>query len=61
VHPAELTPERGRQAVRAVLDEPSYRRNAERLRDEIAVLPGVDAVIALLERLEEGKRPILAG
>jgi UDP:flavonoid glycosyltransferase YjiC (YdhE family) len=61
VHPAELTPERGRQAVRAVLDEPSYRRNAERFRDEIAVLPGVDAVIALLERLEEGKRPILAG
>ncbi len=61
VQPAELTPEWARQAVRSVRAEPSYRRNAERLRDEIAALPGVDYAVALLERLGVEKRPILAG
>lgn len=60
VLPADLTPERAREAVRAVLDEPSYRRNAERVRDEIASLPGPEYGVGLLERLADERRPLLA-
>jgi len=56
---AELTPESAREAVLGVLREPSYRRNAERLRDEIAALPGPEYAVALLERLAVEKRPLL--
>jgi UDP:flavonoid glycosyltransferase YjiC (YdhE family) len=38
-----------REAVRRVLEEPSYRENARRLRDMAAALPPVDAAIRLIE------------
>ena len=40
-----------REAVREVLATPTYRANAERLRDEIAALPGPEHAVVLLERL----------
>jgi UDP:flavonoid glycosyltransferase YjiC (YdhE family) len=45
------TPDDVRAAVEAVLTEPSYREAAERLRDEIAGLPGPDHAVALLTTL----------
>jgi len=54
-----LTPERARDAVSGVLNEPSYRRNAERLRDEMAALPGPEYAVQLLEQLAVEKRPML--
>jgi len=53
-----LTPESAREAMLGVLREPSYRRNAERLRDEMAALPGPEYVVELLERLAVEKRPL---
>jgi UDP:flavonoid glycosyltransferase YjiC (YdhE family) len=41
-----------REAVAAVLSEPSYRLAAERLRDELAALPGPEHAATLLDRLE---------
>jgi UDP:flavonoid glycosyltransferase YjiC (YdhE family) len=46
------------EAVSAVLNDPTYRRAAERLRDEMAALPGPEYAIMLLERLAEEKRPL---
>ncbi len=57
--PEERTPEMIRSAVRAVLAEPTYRRNAERVRDEMAALPGTDYAVELLEQLAAEKRPLL--
>ena len=57
---AALTPEAVRAAVRAVLADPTYRRNTERLRDEMAALPGPEHAVALLERLARDKQPILS-
>lgn len=48
---ADLSPERVRQALRALLAEPRYRAQAARLRDEIAGLPGVAEAVPLLEQL----------
>jgi UDP-N-acetylglucosamine:LPS N-acetylglucosamine transferase len=47
------TPEDVREAVSAVLDDPSYRAAAERVRDEIRALPGPEHAVRLLERLVE--------
>ena len=44
--------------MRAVLADPTFRRNAERLRDEIAALPGMGHAIDLLERLAREWRPL---
>jgi UDP:flavonoid glycosyltransferase YjiC (YdhE family) len=52
------TPEAVGAAVAAVLAEPAYRRAAERLRDEIAALPGPAHAVTLLERLAAEKRPL---
>jgi len=60
VGPEERTPEAIRAAVRAVLADPTYRRNAEGLRDAMAALPGMDHAIQLLERLAVEKRPMIA-
>jgi UDP:flavonoid glycosyltransferase YjiC (YdhE family) len=60
VEPVGLTPDAVRDAVRAVLGDPAYRRNAERLRAEIAWLPGPSRAVALLERLAAERRPLLA-
>ena len=45
-------------AVRTVLADPSYRRNAEQIRDEIARLPGPEHAAALLEQLAAAKQPL---
>ncbi len=60
VEPEERTPDAIRAGVRAVLADPSYRTNAERVRDEIAALPGPEHAVELLERLVSEKQPILA-
>jgi len=54
------TPEDVREAVSAVLSDPSYRAAAERLRNEFAALPGPEHAVALLERLNSERRPVLA-
>ena len=41
--------------VMSVLDDPTYRRNAELIQDEINALPGVAATIPLLEALRRGQ------
>lgn len=58
--PIAATPESVRNAVSTVLSDPSYRLAAERLRDEIAALPGPEHTVALLERLAVEKLPILS-
>jgi UDP:flavonoid glycosyltransferase YjiC (YdhE family) len=57
----EATPETVRTAVAGLLQEATYRRNAERLRDEIAALPPIADSVRLLERLGAEKRPLYAG
>ena len=54
----EITPEQVRQAVRQVLGDRAYRENAQRVRDEVARLPGADEAVALLERLAVEKVPL---
>jgi UDP:flavonoid glycosyltransferase YjiC (YdhE family) len=54
------TPGIAREAVSAVLAEPSYRRAAELMRDEIAALPEPAYAVKLLEQLAEDKRPLLS-
>jgi UDP:flavonoid glycosyltransferase YjiC (YdhE family) len=46
-----VTPADVRAAVAAVLGEPRYRAAAERVRDEIAALPGPEEAVARLESL----------
>lgn len=53
-----IVPEMAREAVETVLADPTYRVNAERLRDEIAALPGPEEVVRLLERLAAEQQPI---
>ncbi len=60
VEPEECTPEAIRAATRAVLRDPSYRANAERVRDEISAMPGLELAVELLERLARDKTPIIA-
>lgn len=50
------TPDDVREAVSTVLDDPSYRAAAERIRDEIRALPGPEHAVGLLERLVEAER-----
>lgn len=45
------TPETIRAAVRAVLSEPSYARNAAQVRNELATLPGLDEATRCIEQL----------
>jgi len=59
IGPEERTAEAIGAAARAVLAEPSYRRNAEGMRDELAALPGPEYAVELLERLAAEKRPLL--
>jgi UDP:flavonoid glycosyltransferase YjiC (YdhE family) len=49
--PIQVTPDSVREAAATVLADPRYRRNAERLRDEIAAMPPPSHAVALLERL----------
>ena len=41
-----------REAAATVMADPTYRRNAELIRDEIAALPGPERALALLEQLQ---------
>ena len=59
IAPDRRTPEAIREAVRAILHDPGYRRNAARLRDEGRALPGPDYAVALLERLALERRPLV--
>ncbi|MFN8374101.1 MAG: glycosyltransferase [Anaerolineae bacterium] len=54
----DATPEMIREAVGDVLENPRYRQAAQRLRDEIRVLPPPAYAVALLERLVREKRPL---
>lgn len=56
----ERTPEAIRGAVRAVLQDPSYRQTAGRFRNEMAGLPGAEQVVGWLERLAVERRPLVA-
>ena len=60
VSPDDRTPEAFRRAVREVLANPSYRRNAERLREEMERLPGPEQVVGWLERLAGERQPLVA-
>jgi len=53
-----VTPEAVRTSAAEILDDPAYRRNAERLRDEIAALPEPAHAVRLIERLARDKRPV---
>lgn len=53
-----ITAEAARDASAAMLANPDYRRNADRMRDEIAGLPGPTYAMELLERLATEKRPL---
>jgi UDP:flavonoid glycosyltransferase YjiC (YdhE family) len=57
---ATLAPEHIREVILDVLQTPSYRRGAERVRDEIERLPGVELAVELLERLARDRAPIIA-
>ena len=59
IAPSDRTPEAFRDAVRAMLQDPSYRRNAEGLREEMQALPGLEQAVALLKRLATEKRPLI--
>jgi UDP:flavonoid glycosyltransferase YjiC (YdhE family) len=45
------TPDDVREALAAVLEQPGYRAAAERMRDELDGLPGVERAVGLLSRL----------
>ena len=51
LNPTRATPEDVQLAVTAVLDDSSYRQNAQRLQAENASLPGPEHGVRLLERL----------
>ena len=55
---AEVSAASIREAALTILADASYRRAAERTRDEMAALPGTDHVVTLLERLARDKAPI---
>jgi UDP:flavonoid glycosyltransferase YjiC (YdhE family) len=53
------TPAEVGAAVEAVLGDPAYRAAAQRVRDEIAALPGPDAAVEALERIGRTNEPHL--
>ena len=48
---SRATPDSVADAVTTALDDPAYSLAAERIRDEIAALPGAGATVPLLEGL----------
>ncbi len=54
------TPESIRNATLTLLRDPSYRRNAEQIRDQITELPGPEHAAELLLRLATQRQPIHA-
>jgi MGT family glycosyltransferase len=60
IAPADLSAEVAREVARDVLRNGTYRRAAERMRGEIAALPGPERAVELLDQLARDKAPILA-
>jgi MGT family glycosyltransferase len=58
--PADVSPDAVRREARRLLDDPVYRLNARRLRDEIAAMPPLDHGLDLLERLAGERQPLEA-
>jgi MGT family glycosyltransferase len=56
----DRTPSAIRDAVRSVLADPTYRDNAQRVRDAMAALPGPAHGVMLLEKLVADATPILS-
>jgi UDP:flavonoid glycosyltransferase YjiC (YdhE family) len=56
---ADVTPQRLRDEIRAVLDEPSYRRVAQQIATEIAEMPTPNDAADLVARLVEHGQPLL--
>jgi UDP:flavonoid glycosyltransferase YjiC (YdhE family) len=56
--PVQVTPESVRETVSIVMSDPSYRRAAERMRDDLAALPPPEHAAMLVERLAGEKQPI---
>lgn len=60
IQPDQRTSDAIREATRDVLQNPNYRQNASRVRDEMEALPGWDHAVELLERLATEKASILS-
>ncbi len=56
---ATLSAERAAEAVREVLGQAHYRQAADRVREEVAALPGPEYAVKLLERLVTEKQALL--
>ncbi len=54
---AAITPVSARAAVSEVLANPTYRHQAERIRDEATALSAPAHAVSLLDRLATEKRP----
>jgi UDP:flavonoid glycosyltransferase YjiC (YdhE family) len=61
VNAPNAKPDLVREAVSDVLADPTCRLNAERIRGEIAVMPGPDRAVTLLERLAAERSPPFRG
>lgn len=59
LEPGERSAEGVRAAVRAVMDDRSYRQKAAQMRDEMTALPGSEHAVTLLERLALEQQPLL--
>jgi UDP:flavonoid glycosyltransferase YjiC (YdhE family) len=55
VAPAERTPEAIRDAVRSLLNDPSYRARAQELSAEMHALPGTERFVELLTGLARNR------
>jgi MGT family glycosyltransferase len=56
VSPRRCTPERLRAAVERVLDDPRYRREAQRAAELLSAAPGPDGAADLIERAASARR-----
>jgi UDP:flavonoid glycosyltransferase YjiC (YdhE family) len=56
ITPGQRNVQAVRDSVRAVLADPSYRRNAQRLQKEMAELPGPEHAVSLLAELVERRK-----
>jgi MGT family glycosyltransferase len=59
--PTNRTPESIRDAVHLMLTDPTYRVNAERVRDAMMALPEPTYAVTLFEQLAVERTPIVAG
>jgi UDP:flavonoid glycosyltransferase YjiC (YdhE family) len=60
IAPDKRTPEAIREATKAVLQDPRFRQTAQRLQKLIAVLPGLEYPVALLEMLTAKPAPLVS-